>query len=356
VTAAAASDVSIRFEGVTKSFPARRRGDAPVNALEAIDLDIRRGEIFGVIGYSGAGKSTLVRLINALEKPSDGRVVVEGTDVTKLGERELTRLRLGIGMIFQQFNLFGSRNVWENIAYPLRLAKLSEADRNARVSELLHFVGLADKAAAYPEQLSGGQKQRVGIARALAARPGILLADEATSALDPETTLEVLELLQRVNRELGVTIVIITHEMEVIRRIADRVAVMERGRVVESGEVYDVFTRPQSAAAQRFVQTVVKAVPDGAELDLLRQRHPGRLVTLRFGERAADADGGSAQGAVFAELTRRDVAFEIVYGGIDDIQGRSFGLLTLALRGGDDAVEQAVRAIGAHAEVTETTR
>ncbi|WBU37992.1 methionine ABC transporter ATP-binding protein [Homoserinibacter sp. YIM 151385] len=343
------AEVSIRFEGVAKRFPARSRGEAPVSALEAVDLEIRRGEIFGVIGYSGAGKSTLVRLINALEKPSEGRVLVEGTDVTTLGERELTRLRLGIGMIFQQFNLFSSRNVWENIAYPLRLAKLGEAARNERVAELLRFVGLADKAAAYPEQLSGGQKQRVGIARALAARPGILLADEATSALDPETTLEVLELLQRVNRELGVTIVIITHEMEVIRRIADRVAVMEQGRIVESGEVYDVFTAPASAAAQRFVQTVVKAVPEGTELELLRERHPGRLVTLRFGEQ-------SAQGEVFAELSRREVAFEIVYGGIDDIQGRSFGLLTLALRGADGAVEDAVRAIGAHADVTEAAR
>lgn len=312
-----------------------------------MSLEVEQGEIFGIIGYSGAGKSTLVRLINALETPDAGRVVVDGVEVSRLPERELMGVRQRIGMIFQQFNLFASRTVWGNIEYPLQIAGVPREQRNARISELLHFVGLADKAGAYPDELSGGQKQRVGIARALAANPTILLADEATSALDPETTQEVLALLQRVNRELGVTIVVITHEMEVIRRIADRVAVMERGRVIELGEVFDVFSAPQTTAARRFVSTVVRAVPDGDELRLLRERHPGRLVSIEF------RDDAASQSQVFDELRRRGVDFELVYGGIDDIRGRSFGALTLALSGDAAAIEDAVAAIGALAPVTE---
>ena len=207
----------VSLTDVTKSYDVD--GD-PVVAVDDVTLDIEQGDVYGIIGYSGAGKSTLVRLINALEPATSGAIVVDGVDLTTLGERELRRVRGGIGMIFQQFTLFSSRNVRANIAYPLKLAGWSKADIDERVTELLSFVGLSDKARAYPEQLSGGQKQRVGIARALATRPSILLADEATSAIDPQTTHEVLSLLKRVNEEQGVTIVVITHEMDVIQTIA----------------------------------------------------------------------------------------------------------------------------------------
>ncbi|HEY9290544.1 MAG TPA: methionine ABC transporter ATP-binding protein, partial [Microlunatus sp.] len=232
----------VRLAGVSKQF------DRPtvVRAVDDVDLEINSGEITGVIGYSGAGKSTLVRLINALERPTSGSVLLDGVDLGQLTERELNRVRADVGMIFQQFNLFASRTVAGNVGYPLKLAGLGRADRDARVAELLEFVGLSDRAGAYPSQLSGGQKQRVGIARALATRPKLLLADEATSALDPETTADVLELLRRINRDLGTTIVVITHEMEVVRSICDRVVVMEQGRIVEQGTVFDTFARPRS--------------------------------------------------------------------------------------------------------------
>ncbi len=230
----------IRLVSATKTYPPQTKGAPPVVALDDVSLQIAAGEVCGVIGYSGAGKSTLLRLINALEIPTTGAVEIDGTDITRLPERQLRSLRSDIGMIFQQFNLFDSRTVAGNIAYPLEVAGRPRNEIRHRVAELLDFVGLAARANAYPEQLSGGQKQRVGIARALATSPRILLADEATSALDPDTTQEVLALLRRVNRELGVTIVLITHEMDVIRVIADRVVVMEGGRVIESGSVFDV--------------------------------------------------------------------------------------------------------------------
>lgn len=250
-------------------------------------------------------------------------------------------------MIFQQFNLFSSRTVKANIAYPLKLAGWSKADIETRVAELLSFVGLADKAKAYPEQLSGGQKQRVGIARALATGPAILLADEATSALDPQTTHEVLDLLQRVNKEQGVTIVVITHEMDVIQTIATKVAVMENGRVIEQGDVFDVFSSPQNPASQRFVGTVVKGVPSPSERSVLRERHQGRLVTFSF------RDGDSSQAQVFLDLAGAGLDFELVYGGINDIRGRAFGHLTLAIRGEDAVIDRALANIAERVEVTE---
>jgi D-methionine transport system ATP-binding protein len=215
------------------------------------------------------------------------------------------------------------------------------------VSELLHFVGLVDQAHAYPDQLSGGQKQRVGIARALATSPAILLADEATSALDPETTREVLALLKRVNEEFGVTIVVITHEMEVIRSIAHKVAVMENGRIVERGDVFDIFSAPVAEATKRFVSTIVTSVPDGVSLEALRVRHPGRIVTFSF------ADGSTSQSAVFLTLGAAGIGFELVYGGINEVQARTFGHLTLALTGDDAVVDAALDEIRSVAEVTE---
>lgn len=340
----------VSLTAVSKAYPARTPGDGEIIAVDDVTLNIDKGDVFGIIGYSGAGKSTLVRLINALEPATGGTILVDGVDITALKESELRKVRGGIGMIFQQFNLFASRTVRANVAYPLKLAGWSKTDIEARVTELLSFVGLSDKAKAYPEQLSGGQKQRVGIARALATKPAILLADEATSALDPQTTHEVLDLLKRVNEEQGVTIVVITHEMDVIQTIATKVAVMENGRVIEEGDVFDVFSAPQNPASQRFVGTVVKGIPSPSELSVLRERHRGRLVTFSF------RDGDSSQAQVFLDLAAAGLDFELVYGGINDIRGRAFGHLTLAIRGEGPAIDRALAAIGERVEVTEIAR
>ena len=337
----------VTLTNVSKTYPSRTRSESEVVAVDDVTLSIEKGDVFGIIGYSGAGKSTLVRLINALEPATSGTITVDGVDITALKESELRKVRGGIGMIFQQFNLFSSRSVKANIAYPLKLAGWSKPDIDKRVAELLSFVGLADKAKAYPEQLSGGQKQRVGIARALATGPAILLADEATSALDPQTTHEVLDLLKRVNQEQGITIVVITHEMDVIQTIATKVAVMENGRVIEQGDVFDVFSAPQNPASQRFVGTVVKGVPSPAELAVLRERHRGRLVTFSF------RDGDSSQAQVFLDLAGAGLDFELVYGGINDIRGRAFGHLTLAIRGEGAAIDRALAGIAERVEVTE---
>lgn len=346
VTGPRAGDPLIRLADVSRVFPARSRGGTAVTALDHVDLDVHSGEVLGVVGYSGAGKSTLLRLVNALDRPTSGTVTVAGREVSGLSERALRDVRRDIGMIFQQFNLFGSRTVWGNIAYPLTVAGVPKDQHRARISELLHFVGLADKAHAHVEQLSGGQKQRVGIARALATDPRILLADEPTSALDPQTTSEVLALLRRVNEELGVTVVLITHEMEVVRSLAHRVAVMEAGRVVELGDTYDVFSAPQHPATQRFVSTLVEKGPEPRALDRLRDRHPGRMVTLSF------RDGDASPADVFAAFIERGVTFELVHGGVEDVRGRTFGHLTFALTGDDAAVADAVAHVATLVELT----
>ena len=240
----------IRFENVSKTF---RGNGKQVEAVKEVSLHIKKGEIFGIIGYSGAGKSTLVRCINLLERPDRGRIWIGDTEITVLKGKSLRKQRRKIGMIFQQFHLFASRNVYENVAYPLKHQGLTGQEIKKRVEELLNLVGLEDKASAYPSQLSGGQKQRAAIARALANEPDILLCDEATSALDPKTTTAILRLLQEVNRKLGVTIVVITHEMQVVKEICGRVAVMEGGSVVEEGEVFDIFSNPQKKITEDFV-------------------------------------------------------------------------------------------------------
>lgn len=315
------TDTIIEFKAAGKEFDSR---SGTVTALADIDLKIRRGEVFGIIGYSGAGKSTLVRLVNGLEKATSGQVSVDGVDITAHSERELSPIRSNIGMIFQQFNLLRSRTIAANVAFPLKVAGWPRADRSRRVAELLDFVGLLDRAHDHPQQLSGGQKQRVGIARALATNPHVLLADEATSALDPETTTDVLNLLRRTNQELGITIVVITHEMDVIRSIADRVAVLDAGRVVELGETFDVFSNPQSRAAKRFVRSVVKTSPTAQELALLRQRHAGEFVTVEVHDSARFQQ-------VLTELAHEGIPTTIVYGGLDLIQGREYGAVTLAV-------------------------
>jgi D-methionine transport system ATP-binding protein len=333
----------VRFDGVSKTFPV---GKQTVVAVDNVSLTIEQGEIFAIIGYSGAGKSTLVRLINGLERVSSGTVTVDGVDITALSESRLRPVRSGIGMIFQQFNLFRSRTVAGNVAYPLKVAGWPREKRAARVAELLEFVGLGDRARSYPDQLSGGQKQRVGIARALATSPKLLLADESTSALDPETTQEVLRLLQKVNRELGVTVVVITHEMDVVRSIADRVAVLDRGRVVEQNSVFEVFSNPKTETSRRFVGTVIRDRPSSGDLTRLRASHAGRLVTAQVRE-------GGGVGAILAGAADLGVSFEIVYGGISALQDRSFGSLTLELQGPDDAVDALLARLREHTDVEE---
>nr|WP_317623449.1 ATP-binding cassette domain-containing protein [Streptomyces noursei] len=235
-------------------------------AVDRVSLAVAPGSVFGIVGHSGAGKSTLLRLINLLETPTTGTVTVAGQELTALGSRQLRAARRDIGMVFQQFNLFRSRTVLGNVVYPLRQAGATRAEARERAAEALRFVGLADQAKRYPEQLSGGQRQRVGIARALATEPRVLLCDEATSALDPQTTQEVLALLRRVNDELGVTIVLITHEMEVVRAVCDRMAVLDAGRIVETGPVRELFAAPQHPTTRAFVRSAVQASP---LLDLL---------------------------------------------------------------------------------------
>ncbi|SER64730.1 methionine ABC transporter ATP-binding protein [Corynebacterium cystitidis] len=344
----------------------------------------------GVIGYSGAGKSTLVRMINGLDTPTSGELLLDGVDVVSMSERELRTLRRNIGMIFQQFNLFNSRSAAGNIEYPLKLAgkgkaepKLRtlrrnigmifqqfnlfnsrsaagnikyllkragkrKAERKQRVSELLDFVGLADRGKNYPEQLSGGQKQRVGIARALATNPTLLLADEATSALDPETTQEVLALLRKVNQELGITIVVITHEMDVIRSIADKVAVMENGRVVEYGSVYEVFSAPQTRVAQRFVASSLRNTPDQVETASL-QADGGRLFTIDLTEDSGFFDAASA-------LKANGGSISIVHGGVTTLQEHSFGKMTVRVGGPNAAVENFYTTLQKSTDIQEIVR
>lgn len=312
------------LNNVTKEF---KVGKKTVTAVNGVDLTINKGEIFAIIGYSGAGKSTLVRLINGLEAITEGSLTVDGFEIAGKRESQLREVRTNIGMIFQQFNLMNSRTVAGNVEFPLIIAGWDKAKRAERVAELLDFVGLADKAKNYPDQLSGGQKQRVGIARALATSPSLLLADESTSALDPETTAEVLDLLKKVNAELGITVIVITHEMDVVSTIADRVAVMENGRVVESGNVYDVFSNPQTEVARRFVGTTVKSLPVGDEAADLKARHKGYLINIEITE------GNNGIGKVLSYLGSRNVSFNIVQGGLETLQGKSYGNLTLELLG-----------------------
>lgn len=335
----------VQLQAVGKRYPARGRTGTEITAVDGVSIDIASGEIHAVIGYSGAGKSTLLRLVNGLERATSGHILIDGEDVTALPEPKLRAVRSRIGMIFQQFNLFHSKTVAKNVEYPLVVAGVPRAEREPRVAELLSFVGLADFGSAHVEQLSGGQKQRVGIARALATNPGLLLADEATSALDPDTSREVLELLSRVNRELGITILLITHEMDVVREIAHRVTVMDGGSAVEQGDVFDVFSDPQSATTQSFVASALPSAPSPAHLRTLREKHRGKLVSMTF------RDGSVDQPIVFRTLADRGVGVNIVYGGISEVGGRTFGKLTLELIGDDLQVEHAIAALGQQTEL-----
>lgn len=337
----------VTIDNVSKIFG---KGKKEVAAVKNVSLTVKKGEIFAIIGYSGAGKSTLVRLINGLESTTSGTLTVDGFEISGKRDLELQKVRTNIGMIFQQFNLMNSRTVAQNVEFPLKVAGWSKGERTKRVQEMLEFVGLADRAKYYPSQLSGGQKQRVGIARALATKPSLLLADEATSALDPETTHEVLELLKEVNRELGITVIVITHEMDVVSSIADRVAVMEEGRVVETGSVYEVFSNPQTEVAQRFVATTVKQSPTGDAAAALRKNHKGYLVNVEI------VEGNQELGKILAYLGSRNVRFNIVHGGIETLQGKAYGTLTLELLGDVTSIDAAVAELKTVTRVQEVLR
>lgn len=335
----------IEFRDITKIFKQKK---ARIKALDHVSMTIEPGEIVGIIGYSGAGKSTLVRMINGLDTPSAGELLLDDTNIVGMSEKKLRGIRRNIGMIFQQFNLMNSRTAAGNIEYPLQLQGVGKQERAQRVQELLDFVGLGDKGKSYPEQLSGGQKQRVGIARALATNPSLLLADEATSALDPTTTQEVLDLLRRVNKEFGITIVVITHEMEVVRSIADKVAVMENGRVVEQGSVYEVFSNPQTSVAAKFVATSLRNEPDVVETDDLLA-HEGRLFTINLTE-----ESGFFTAA--ARLKEAGVSIAVVHGGITTLQQHSFGKLTVRLSGDNNAIEEFYRTLSTTTQIEEIAR
>ncbi|MFL1517691.1 methionine ABC transporter ATP-binding protein [Pseudomonas prosekii] len=332
----------IEFQNVHKTY---RVAGKDIPALHPTSLTIENGQVFGLIGHSGAGKSTLLRLINRLEESSGGKIFVDGEEVTALDASSLRRFRQQVGMIFQHFNLLASKTVADNVALPLTLAgELSRSEIDHRVAELLARVGLSDHAKKYPAQLSGGQKQRVGIARALATKPKILLCDEATSALDPQTTASVLQLLAEINRELKLTIVLITHEMDVIRRVCDQVAVMDAGVIVEQGSVADVFLHPKHPTTKRFVQ-------EDEQIDESEQRDdfahvPGRIVRLTF---QGEATYAPLLGTVARET---GVDYSILAGRIDRIKDTPYGQLTLAVTGGDmEAAFARFTAADVHMEV-----
>ena len=314
----------IRLTDVTKRFGA-------TIALDRVSLSIRRGEILGLIGRSGAGKSTLIRCLNGLERADSGDVEVEGRSIIGLGERELQSLRRRIGIVFQHFNLMSAKTVAENIALPLKIEGQPRVVRRARVAELLDLIGLADKAGAYPAQLSGGQKQRVGIARALAARPALLLSDEATSALDPETTDAILELLRDINRNLDLTILLVTHEMSVVRAIADRVAVLDGGRIVEQGPTCRIFASPGAATTRSLLRAYRPTLPD--ELS-------ARLVA-GWGERTllkVVVIGDQTRAPLLADLALATGSrAALLHGGVDRVRGEAVGALFLEADGRDHA-------------------
>lgn len=328
----------IKFEHVSKRFTAKKR---QVDALRDVSLEINRGDIFGIIGFSGAGKSTLMRMVNALETPSAGRVMVDGRDVSSLKGKGLRDLRKNTGMIFQQFNLLDSKRVYDNVAIPLILNKADKASISTRVHEVLDFVGLADKVQAYPTQLSGGQKQRVGIARALATKPNILLCDEATSALDPDTTESILSLLERVNRELNVTILFVTHMIDVIRKICNRVAVMEHGRVIEEGNVVDVFSTPKYEMTKRFVSSVIpNKIPDSIVQELREEKDNYALIRLHFDSRNATDD-------MIWQINTKfpDIRTNVMFATVTELQGKVVSVIILQVKGGSEEIEQVTNLI-----------
>lgn len=321
----------IEIKNLSKIYESK---NSKVHALEDINLTIHDGEIYGIIGLSGAGKSSLLRCINMLEKPTSGQVIIDGKDMTRLSTKELRNSRQKIGMIFQHFNLLQNSTVYENIAFPLRISKVPEHMIKARVTELLEVVELTDKKNSYPSQLSGGQKQRVGIARALANKPNIILSDEATSALDPTTTESILSLLKDINRKMGITVVVITHEMDVIKKLCDKVAVMENGLIVEEGPVIDVFSNPTTTTSQKFLKDMIAELPKSITLD--DENFEEEYIRAAF-------LGDSARQPFISNMVKRyDVDAVIIGGNIEYIGDTQLGNLVLKLSGKKDQVQGAI--------------
>lgn len=322
----------IELKNITKTFTGKQGN---IHALKDVSLSVNQGEIFGVIGYSGAGKSTLIRCVNLLEKPDSGSVKVNGVDLTTLTSGKLREARSHIGMIFQGFNLLKTATVYDNIAIPLKLTGLDKKEVKSRVNKYLEIVGLSEKQNAYPAELSGGQKQRVAIARALSHEPEVLLSDEATSALDPDTTEAILDLLLKINKELGITILLITHEMNVIQRICDCVAVMENGEIIEEGRTKDIFTSPQHSTTKRFVNSLFSHdIPD----DLLEElSESGQVATLSFfGESSGDP--------ALALVTKKyDIFPNILSGNITRLKDEAFGQLLVHFKGDTAEIHKAIQ-------------
>ncbi|OTG77147.1 methionine ABC transporter ATP-binding protein [Acinetobacter sp. ANC 4169] len=323
----------IEFKNISKHYQLKGQ---TIRALDQINLQIPDGSIFGIIGYSGAGKSTLIRLINLLERPNDGQVIINQKDFTALDARSLRQERANIGMIFQHFNLLQSKTVAANIEMPMKLLGWSKADREKRLAELLEFIDLKHKKDAYPDELSGGQKQRVGIARALANHPKILLCDEATSALDPQTTKSVLDLLKKINKEQGITIVMVTHEMDVIESVCDYVAVMEQGQVIETGSTLEIFSQPQHPTTRNFIQTVLQQQLPVNILNSLENKNHNSIYSLQF-------LGTSAQETVVqAAIKQFDISLNILFANMTEINGSVIGQMFVQLLGEPAVIEQTV--------------
>ena len=331
----------IKLDHITQTYKTPEGRE--FKALDDVSIEIRPGEIFGIIGRSGAGKSTLVRCINLLNRPSEGTVTVDGKNLTELSEDELRESRRSIGMIFQHFNLLSSRTVYDNVALPLELVGTPKDVIREKVEPLLKLVGLTEHAHKYPSQLSGGQKQRVGIARALTNDPKVLLSDEATSALDPETTVATLALLKRINKELGLTIVMITHEMQVVKQICERVVVMNYGKIVEQGKVVDIFMSPQHETTKALIGNVMARDMPASILDRFRkarENHPNSdavyLLRLAF-------SGNEVMRPVISECSRRfNIDFNILRGTVDDVQGQTLGSLTVLIEAESSVFIEAV--------------
>lgn len=327
----------IEFRQVSKTFS---RNGNPVLALNDINLSIGKGDIFGIIGYSGAGKSTLLRLINRLESPGQGEVIVNGESLQGITGKRLHAIKKEIGMIFQNFNLLNSKTVFHNVAIPLILQGHDKAFIQARVTELLAFVNLSDKVNNYPNELSGGQKQRVGIARALATNPSVLLCDEATSALDPHTTVQILQLLQEINRRYGITIVLITHEMSVIQRICNKVAVMQNGNIVEQGEVFKLFAEPQHPVTANFVKSVIHdSLPARVE-DVLKRDGEAQALRLEF-------VGVTAQQPIINRIIKDyDIEVNILFASMAEVQERILGFMIVQMTGDPEHTARAIDDLG----------
>ncbi|MGD8108210.1 methionine ABC transporter ATP-binding protein MetN [Pantoea sp. FN0302] len=332
----------IKLSNITKVF---QQGARTITALSDVSLHVPAGQIYGVIGSSGAGKSTLIRCVNLLERPTSGSVLVDGQELTSLSESELTLARRQIGMIFQHFNLLNSRTVFGNVALPLELDNMPRATIKARVTELLDLVGLADKHDAWPANLSGGQKQRVAIARALASSPKVLLCDEATSALDPATTRAILELLKDINRRLGITILLITHEMDVVKRICDQVAVISNGQLIEKDSVSEVFSHPKTPLAQQFIQSTLHLdIPEDYQQRLQAQSTADSVPLLRL-----EFTGQSVDAPLLSETARRfNVNNNIISAQMDYAGGVKFGIMLTEMHGSEQETEGAIAYLQQH--------